>query len=109
ALPADTLLADRSFRDSWMHFDERLDSAFVGGWLGNRQQFVRTASVSRAVKHSVRVIDVEALAFHYRDRDGAQRSVTIDQINQCLDQLSTNLVGDVVGRRILASLPKPQP
>jgi hypothetical protein len=49
------------FRDSWMHFDERLDSAFLERWLGNRQ-FTETAGVQPAVKHSIRVIDVEGLA-----------------------------------------------
>jgi hypothetical protein len=107
ALSDDTLLANRSFRDSWMHYDERMDAAWVGGWLGNRHQFVRSAIVATAVKHAVVVIDLEALAFYYRDRDGKKRSVTIDAIAQCLDALATNMEGDAVGRRIVQLLPPP--
>jgi hypothetical protein len=71
-LSGGSLLENRRFRDSWMHVDERLDSAFLERWLGNRQQFTETAGVQAAVKHSIRVIDVEGLAtgYHYRGKDG---------------------------------------
>lgn len=103
-LPPDTLLASRTFRDSWIHFDERLDSAVVEGWLGNRQQFVKTAGVVNAVKHSVRVIDIQALAFHYRTRDGLPEHVAIDEMLTCIDLL--RMEPSELGPRVL-SLPAP--
>lgn len=77
ALPNDTVLSQRDFRDAWMHFDERLDAAFKEGWLGNRQLFTDTAGVGEAIKHTVRVIDVEVLAFHFRTRSGDCRAITV--------------------------------
>ncbi|HEY0997884.1 MAG TPA: hypothetical protein VGD77_17975 [Gemmatimonadaceae bacterium] len=103
-LPADTLLASRSFRDSWMHFDERLDAAVVEGWLGNRQRFVKTAAVAAAVTNTVRVIDIEALAFHYRTRTGQQEHVTTDEMLACLDFL--RMEPSEVGPRVVL-LPPP--
>lgn len=70
----DTLLSSRTFRDSWMHFDERMDRAVVEGWLGNRQQFVATDGVVNAVKQSVRVIDIEGLAFYLSNARRAPRT-----------------------------------
>jgi hypothetical protein len=109
ALPDDTLLAKRTFRDSWMHMDERLDAAFVGGWLGYRHQFVPTAMVPAVLANSLLVIDIEALTFHYRDRDGAQHNVTIDDIAQCLELLVTDIKGDAVGKRMVKLIPMPNP
>jgi hypothetical protein len=100
-----TLLANRSFRDSWMHFDERLDQAFLDGWLGNLQQFVRSAQVTVAVQNSVRVIDVESLTFHYRTRNGAQESVSIADVKACVLDVERGLQG--VGPRITALLERP--
>lgn len=102
-LHANTLLSSRTFRDSWMHFDERMDRAVIEGWLGNRQQFVKTASVPSAIKHSVRVIDIQALTFHYRTRDGTPEDVTIDAMRACLEQVEAGLAH--AGPRIMLLLP----
>jgi hypothetical protein len=74
-----------------MHFDERLDRAFVDGWLGNRQQFVSSASVAQATKQSVRVIDIGGLTFHYRTRDGKQETVSIQDMESCLQSIVGSL------------------
>jgi hypothetical protein len=102
-LANNTLLSSRTFRDSWMHFDERLDASVVEGWLGNRQQFVKSAGVVNATQHSVRVIDIETLAFHYRTRDGMLERVTIDEMETCLDLVQSGLQG--AGPRIVNLLP----
>jgi len=70
-LDADSPLNDRGLRNAWMHTDERFDQAWLERRLGNRQQFVRTVGVADAVRHSVRVLDVESLNIHFRDNDGA--------------------------------------
>lgn len=92
SVPAGSLLSNRSFRDSWMHFDERLDQAYLDGWLGNRQQFVKTAGVPTAIKHSVRVVDIQALKFHYRSKNGETESVSLVQMRDCLSQVQGGLM-----------------
>jgi hypothetical protein len=104
-LPEESLLSNRDFRDSWMHFDERLDQAWLGHWLGNRQQFVRSAIVPTAIDHSVRVIDVEGLVFHYRTEGGALASITVSELKSFLQTLESELPN--VGPRIVRSLPAP--
>jgi len=69
-LEDDTLLANRSFRDAWVHFDERLDDAFRDGRLGNRLIFVTHERASDATRNSVLVVDVEALELHYYPQRG---------------------------------------
>jgi hypothetical protein len=104
-LPDNTLLADRSFRDSWMHFDERLDQAYEEGWLGNRQQFVNTTGVPSAVQVSVRVIDIEGLAFHFRTKAGNPASVRLDDMRACLALVENGLNG--IGSRMMQIFPRP--
>lgn len=104
-LAPNTLLASRSFRDSWMHFDERLDRAYIEGWLGNRQHFVKSAGVPSARKISVRIIDLEALAFHYRNREGQPEQVGMADMKQCIALVEAGLVG--VGSRVAGQFPPP--
>jgi hypothetical protein len=103
-LPAGTLLERRSFRDSWMHFDERMDRAIIEGRLHNRQQFTLSAGVPSAVTLGVRVIDVEGLVYHYRDEAGTVESVSIHDMKACLLQLKQRLTG--YGDRLM-KLPAP--
>lgn len=99
AVPPSSLLGDRAFRDSWMHFDERMDQAALAGRLGNRQQFVRTAGVPSAVERSVRVIDVEGLVFHYRTKAGTLGHVEVAAIRRVLEHLENETSS--VGARIM--------
>lgn len=82
-----------------MHFDERMDQAALAGRLGNRQQFVRSAGVSSAVEHSVRVIDVEGLVFHYRTKTGTREHVELAAISRTLEDLKKEMSS--VGARIM--------
>lgn len=90
-LPSDTLLSKRDVRDSWMHFDERLDLAYRGGWLGNRQQFTDIRGVDAATRVSVRVVDMESGAIHYRTRDGTIASVTLADMEKALSLTTIGL------------------
>jgi hypothetical protein len=92
-IPAASLLAKREFRNSWMHFDERMDRAYWEERLGNRQQFVLSAGVAAAVERSVRVIDVEALVFHYRNEEGTLESVSVHDLKELLLLLTQKLTG----------------
>jgi hypothetical protein len=87
ALDPTSLLADRDFRDSWMHFDERMDLAFQQRWLGNRQQFTRTSGVEAAAARSIRVFDMELLEFHYRTKDGKRERVLLSALKGCIHDL----------------------
>ncbi|MHB1094738.1 MAG: hypothetical protein ACYC3F_01025 [Gemmatimonadaceae bacterium] len=82
-------LEDRELRDAWMHTDERFDAAWLDSRLGNRQQFVRTAGVSTAVEHAVRVLDVEALTLHARDNNGALIFLELRPLKPFLEDLLT--------------------
>ena len=104
-LPEESLLANREFRDAWMHFDERLDKAYQEGWLGNRQQFVRSSGVDGAKEHSVRVIDIEGLAFHYRAKNGAKQTVGLAKMKELLISMNQSLA--TVGPRIMRLFPRP--
>lgn len=104
-IPDDTLLSRRSFRDAWMHFDERMDQAYAGAWLGNRQEFVRTSGAEAATERTVRVIDVETLTFHYRTQSGQKESVSIAEIKACLSGLMRAMEG--ARPRLMALLPPP--
>ena len=99
AVPISSLLGKRAFRDSWMHFDERMDQAALAGRLGNPHQFVRAAGVSTAVQRSVRVIDVEGLVFHYRTKTGTPENVRLATIRQTLEGLKKEMAS--VGARIM--------
>jgi hypothetical protein len=83
-IPSDSLLANRDVRDSWMHFDERLDHAVQEGRLGNRQTMCSSASAASAMDCSVRVIDMERLVLHYRKRDGAVQCICVRDMKACL-------------------------
>lgn len=105
ALPESSLLANRDMRDSWMHYDERMDQAVIEGWLGNRQQFVLSAGVARAIAHSVRVIDMESGTIHFRTRAGQVDSVSFSAMEVALDQVLNGLQS---AAERLAHLPRRQ-
>jgi hypothetical protein len=86
-LSDDHQLKDRDLRNAWMHTDERFDDAWLDGRLGNRQQFVRTAEVDRAIAHAVRVLDVESLTMHFRNADGSVGTQPLRQLKGVLEEL----------------------
>jgi hypothetical protein len=73
----ESALADRELRDSWMHFDERLDAAVSAGKFGNRHSFVRSERVGDYLENTLRLVEVDKLVVHFRSRDGKSRSVDI--------------------------------
>jgi hypothetical protein len=73
----DSALADRELRDSWMHFDERLDAAVSTSTFGNRHSFVRSERAGDYFENTLRLIEVDKLVVHFRSRKGKSRSVDI--------------------------------
>jgi hypothetical protein len=88
-----SLLANRDLRDSWTHFDERLDAAVQGGYAGNRHAFVRTSGVAARLDNTLRLVDVETLTIHYRARDGQKLSQPIEPMEQALRSLHASIPG----------------
>ncbi len=86
-LTEDHPLADRRLRDAWMHTDERFDQAWLENRLGNRQQFVRTGGVDAAIRHAVRVVDVESLTVHFREAGGNVASRPLLPLREVLNDL----------------------
>lgn len=92
-VPPDALLANRHIRDSWMHFDERLDDAVQQGRLGNRQAMCSSAKAAQAIEYSVRVIDMEHLTLHCRGQNGGVQSIRIEDMSACVRLLAERLPG----------------
>jgi hypothetical protein len=70
-----------------MHFDERMDRAVLGGYLGGRQRFTADADPSRLATNVLRLIAVKTLAVHFRDQDGAARSTSLPALRTALEDL----------------------
>ena len=98
-LAPESRLADREFRDAWMHFDERLDRAVRDRGTCNRQQFARTAEAVTATASALRVIDLEALRIYYRTRAGVVQSVALADLRAALEDLSSAIPGAVARER----------
>jgi hypothetical protein len=93
SVPPDSLLSNRDIRDSWMHFDQRLDDAVQQGRLGNRQTICSSATAERAMEYSVRVIDMELLSLHSRAQDGVVQSIRLEDMNTCVHLLAQRVPG----------------
>ncbi len=70
-------LTERNLRDSWMHFDERLDKADATTQAGDRRLFVHSSEVTETRKRlCIRIVEVNTLVVWCHDREG--RSVPTD-------------------------------
>jgi len=73
-----SIVADREFRDSWVHHDERLDRAVKNKTGRSGQAFCRSdESPASKLETFLRVIELDTLVVHYRARDGAARSANL--------------------------------
>jgi hypothetical protein len=82
---ADSLLNSRDLRDSWMHHDERLDFAmqYARGHAG--QKFTLAAEVSDEMRKAfLRILEVDTLVMHFRDREGGHCSASLRGITDAL-------------------------
>jgi hypothetical protein len=73
----ESVFADRELRDSWMHFDERLDRAVLTGKFGNRHSFVRSDRVRDYIDNTLRLVEVDRLVVHFRNREGEARMIDV--------------------------------
>ncbi len=71
ALEQTSPLNNRDLRDSWVHFDERIDQALQAKRATNGQTFCRSAQVDDRVKETyLRIIEIDTLRIHFRNRQG---------------------------------------
>jgi hypothetical protein len=80
-------LADRELRNSWMHFDERLDAAIVGKTYGDRHRFVQSSKASEFVGKTLRLMEIDTLMVRYRKQDGTQGSADLRATRGELERL----------------------
>jgi hypothetical protein len=83
----DSPLGDRDLRNSWMHFDERLDERVLAGSWGNRHTFVLSTEAPRHMNATVRLMEIDTLRVHYRSQTGEQRSTSLRDLRPVLEQV----------------------
>ncbi len=87
------IIEDRDLRDAWMHFDERLDDMVREGKIPLRQRFARSDEVTdQGRKATLRLIEVDTLRVHYRDRDGSQCTADLRALHAALVTLRERLL-----------------
>jgi hypothetical protein len=90
--PATSDLNERGLRDSWAHFDERIDQASVAGGATNGQTFRRSAEVNEKTKRMyLRVVELDTLLIHYRNRDGRTASTDLRKLRSSIEALNAIL------------------
>ena len=92
-----SILADRELRDSWMHFDERLDRAFLTETFRERHRFVRSSKAAALIASTVTLLEVDTLVVHYTNRAGAPASLDLSLLEQALVQIREALRKTIAG------------
>lgn len=86
-------LNDRDLRDSWMHHDERMDSAVEARRSASGQTFTRSGErIDAETDAHLRVIEADSLVIHFRDRAGAKRSRNLHEIAAALREVDARRV-----------------
>lgn len=78
-------LLDRDLRNSWMHFDERLDTVIrsTGRW-GNRHRFIHSSDHASDQGSSIRLIEVDTLRVTYPDEKGDRKTAKLRDLEPVL-------------------------
>jgi hypothetical protein len=84
----DSLLLDRDLRNSWMHFDERLDAVIrqTGRW-GNRHRFIHSTARDQDNGNSLRIVEVDTLCVTYPDQCGSVKSTSLRMLHPILEEI----------------------
>jgi hypothetical protein len=85
------IIGDRELRDSWVHFDERLDQVVQQGRWGNRHQFTTQAEIEAGKAKGIRLFALDTLTIYYLRRTGQRSSQTIASMQASLDEIIGNL------------------
>jgi hypothetical protein len=82
-----SVLADRELRDSWMHFDERLDAAISDGTFRERHYFVRATEAAELVAGAIALLEMDTLLVHYRTRCGTSAVLNLRVLDEAVRDL----------------------
>lgn len=93
SLDQTSILADRELRGSWMHHDERIDWA-VQNKVGRSGQVFSRSTDNPAAKLNafLRVIELDTLVVHYRDRSGTPKRANVRQLAAALTEVDTKRI-----------------
>ena len=86
-------LANRTLRDSWMHFDERLDRVVREGKATNRQKFTTSSEASAHIEHTPRVVAMDTLTLYLHDQTGKPQRVELSELKTALLAVESALPG----------------
>lgn len=79
-------LQDRRLRDSWMHFDERLDAMIKHTGIWHRHRFLESTEL-RDDDPTLRVVEIDTLHAHYRDRELKRQTVHLPSLRAVIHDL----------------------
>ena len=86
------ILGDRSLRDAWAHFDERLDACLANDKLAHPQWFDQSRSITPYLKEKVpRLLVLDTLELYYHDRAGNVRHNSLREMKEGLTTLRKSL------------------
>ncbi len=83
----DSVLSDRDLRNSWMHFDERLDSMIAAGIFQDRQRFISSQRAADFVGKAPRLMEVDTQRVHYLSEQGKTLSVDLADLRRVIEEL----------------------
>lgn len=97
AVASDSILANRELRDSWMHFDERLDRVFLDGTFGERHRFLRANEAGPFVGNTLALLEVDTLVVRYTDKAGSPAALDLKVLDQALVKVREALKKTIAG------------
>jgi hypothetical protein len=90
-LRANDPITRRQVRDSWMHFDERMDRALAAGSFGVAQAFCRSSDVKARRSTTLRLLNLETLTLHVRSVNDSFVTVRLTSMRKSLEGLLARL------------------
>jgi hypothetical protein len=79
-------LDDRDLRNSWVHFDERLDEAMKTGRFRYRHRFSMARDVTPAIiEGALRLLEMDTLVMHYHLQNGQPAQANIMVLGSALN------------------------
>lgn len=87
-IDSDSPLLGRDLRNSWMHFDERLDAIIrrTGTW-GNRHQFIHSSERIPDRNNGLRIVEVDTLVITFPDHKGVYKSTSLRELRPLLESM----------------------
>jgi hypothetical protein len=93
----DSVLSDRELRNSWMHFDERLDRAMLDGTFGERHRFLRAVEAPPFFGNTIALLEVDSMIVRYTSRSGQPAPLDLGILENALVDLRAALKHTIAG------------